>query len=190
VSAFGEIQAALKKAAAALQAEDIPFVLGGGLATWSYGGPESYHDVDLMLREVDARRAQDVLAAVGMRPVDPPEDWLLKAYDGEVLVDLIFAPKGVPVDDALLERSPDRDVAAMRMKVLRLEDAFTMQLLAMHENYFDFPGMLRVARAVREQCDWSEVRARTSESPFAVAFLCLLEHLHVIEPERPVRVAS
>ena len=37
------------------------------------------------------------------RAAEPPEDWLLKAYHDNTLVDLIFAPAGGPVTDELLE---------------------------------------------------------------------------------------
>ena len=29
-----------------------------------------------------------------MRPEDPPEEWLVKAWDGDTLVDLIHHPEG------------------------------------------------------------------------------------------------
>ncbi|MGH3053211.1 MAG: nucleotidyltransferase domain-containing protein [Gaiellaceae bacterium] len=63
----------LKKAAAALREAEVPFMLGGGLACWARGGPESDHDLDLMFRPEDADRALDVLASTGMRPEKPPE---------------------------------------------------------------------------------------------------------------------
>src|SRR6266540_6192988 len=66
----------------------IEFALGGGLASWARGGPESEHDVDFLVRPEDAERAQAALADAGMRPETPPEEWLLKAYDDNgILVD-------------------------------------------------------------------------------------------------------
>ena len=43
------------------------FLLGGSLASWARGGPETTNDIDLMVRREDAKRAQDALAAAGMR---------------------------------------------------------------------------------------------------------------------------
>jgi hypothetical protein len=40
-----------------------------------------------------------------------------------------------------------------------------------------------MARALREQIDWPRVRKETAESPYAFAFLVLLEKLDVIAPE-------
>ena len=101
---FDVLLETLKKAAAALREESIPFLLGGGLACWVRGGPESDHDLDLMVKEEDADRALDVLARAGFRPEKPSEGWLYKAWDDRVLVDLIFHPTGITITDAVFER--------------------------------------------------------------------------------------
>ncbi|MCA1823087.1 MAG: nucleotidyltransferase [Mycobacteriales bacterium] len=175
-----QIVASLKRAAAVLREAGVPFALGGGLACWAHGGPASYHDVDLMVREADAHAAQQALVTAGMRPEDPPEDWLVKVYDGDVLIDLVFRPVGQTIDDELLARSAERDVEAVRMKVMPLEDVLTTQLLAMDEHYLDYAGPLATARAVREQVDWETLRTRTKSSPYAQAFFALLEGLGVL----------
>ena len=56
------------------------------------------------------------------------------------------------------------------------------KLNALEEHACDFGRQLPVARAVREQVDWDEVRAVTADNPFATAFLFLLERLAVVEP--------
>ncbi|HEU0129456.1 MAG TPA: nucleotidyltransferase [Mycobacteriales bacterium] len=174
-----------KRAAAILTEAKVPFAIGGGIACWCYGAPESDHDVDIMLREEDARGAQELLATHGMKPVDPPEDWLVKVYDGDVLIDLIFRPEGLPITDEVIERAPVRDVNAMKMRVLRLEDVFVTKLLSYNEHHLDFLGLLAVARAVREQVDWQAVSEAVDHSPFAAAFLTLVERLGIVaEPLR------
>src|SRR4051794_31990445 len=47
---FDAILATLKKAAAALRDAGVPYALGGGLAAWVRGGPESDHDLDFMVK--------------------------------------------------------------------------------------------------------------------------------------------
>src|SRR4051795_9019069 len=101
---FSELEQTLKKAGAALRDAGIDFLLGGSLASWARGGPETRHDLDLMIRPDDADRALEVLREEGMRPERPPEDWLVKAWDGDTLVDLIFCPKGMPIDDEVIAR--------------------------------------------------------------------------------------
>jgi hypothetical protein len=52
---FADIEHALKRAAAALREADVPFLLGGSLASWARGGPETRHDLDLMIAPGAAR---------------------------------------------------------------------------------------------------------------------------------------
>ena len=80
---FEHLLEALKKVSALLREADVPFVLGGGVAVWARGGPETEHDLDLFLKPEDAQRALDALEAGGLRPEKPPENWLYKAWDGE-----------------------------------------------------------------------------------------------------------
>src|SRR5215213_3749766 len=64
---FSDIEATLKKAAAALREADVPFLLGGSLASWARGGPETRHDLDLMIKPDDVERALAALTGAGMR---------------------------------------------------------------------------------------------------------------------------
>jgi hypothetical protein len=49
----------------------------------------------------------------------------------------------------------------------------------MREHGVDYDQVLELARTVREQIDWDEVRKRTRESPFAKAFFTLVDELGV-----------
>ena len=179
---FSDLEATLKKAAAALREAQVPFLLGGSLASWARGGPETRHDLDLMIKETDVDRALEALEQVGMRPERPPEDWLVKAWDGEVLVDLIHHPKGMPVDDDVIARGEEMSVLSMDVRVMSLEDVLVTKLNALTEHHLRYETLLAIARALREQIDWDHVRERTAESPFARAFFVMLEGLAIIEP--------
>ena len=177
---FVELLEAMKKTGGILNEAEIPWLLGGGLACWARGGPETEHDVDILVRPEDAERAQQALADAGMRPERPPEGWLLKAYEGDILIDLIFDPQGGPIGDALFERADDMEVYAMRMKVAPLEDVMTEKLLALTEQNPDYGSVLELARSLREQVDWETVRERTAGSPFAKAFFTLVDELEIL----------
>src|SRR3954471_12655336 len=92
----------LKRVAAALKQSGIPFALGGSFAVYAHGGHSSDHDVDFLLREQDKEEALQALAAVGFRTEQPPEDWLVKVYDDDRMVDLIYRPVESPVTDETL----------------------------------------------------------------------------------------
>jgi Nucleotidyl transferase of unknown function (DUF2204) len=198
---FSDIEATLKKAAAALREADVPFLLGGSLASWARGGPETRHDLDLMIRRADVERTVAALIDAGMRIEDPPEEWLVKAWDGDVLVDLIFAPKGLPMDDDVFARGEEMPVLSMQMRVMSLDDVVITKLMAITEQHLRYEGVLAIARALREQIDWEHVRGATASSPFARAFFVLLEGLEILpshhdapqtgaRPEPRVRVVT
>jgi hypothetical protein len=177
---FAAIEHALKRAAAALRDAGVPFLLGGSLASWARGGPETRHDLDLMIKPEDAERALQALVDAGMRPEDPPEEWLVKAWDGDVLVDLIFGPKGLPMTDEVIARGESMAVLGMEIRVMALEDVLTTKLMALSEHALRYESLLQIARALREQVVWEAVRDRTESSPFARAFFVLAEGLGIL----------
>ena len=177
---FEDMTESMKKAAAALRDAGVPYVLGGGLGLWARGAPPSGHDIDFLVKPADAETALAALADAGMRVERPPEDWLLKAFDGDVMVDLIFEPSGGPVTDETIERGEELEVLAMPIRVAALEDVFAQKLLAVTEHEPDFSSVLEPARALREQVDWEDVRRRTESSPFGRAFFTIAEGLHIL----------
>lgn len=177
---FSELEHTLKKGAAALRDAGIEFLLGGSLASWARGGPETRHDLDLMIRPEDRERAVEAMTAAGLRIEDPPEEWLVKAWDGDILVDLIFHPKGIVVDDEVLARGEVMAVLGMDIRVMAIEDVLVTKLMALTEHTLRYESLLPIARAVREQVDWLDVRARTAASPFARAFFVMLDGLGIV----------
>jgi hypothetical protein len=172
--------ATMKRAAAALRAAELDFMLGGGMAVWARGGPETDHDVDFYVREDDAERGLAALASAGLRVERPPEEWLYKAYDGPILVDLIFRPAGGPVEDEHFARATELEVVAQTLLVASIDDVLVTKLLALTEQEPDFRAVLEIARALREQVDWEFVRARSSASPFARGFFAIAEGLGIV----------
>ena len=71
-------------------------------------------------------------------------------------------------------------VLSVQMPVLRATDIVVTKLMALDEHYCDFSRMLPVARALREQVDWAQVRREVADNDFAVVFLQLLERLRVL----------
>ena len=179
---FPELIDSMKRAAATLRDAGVPYMLGGGLAAWARGGPPTEHDVDFFVRPADAERSLDALVAAGMKAERPPEGWLLKAWDGETLIDLIYSPAGGNVDQGYFDRAEVMEVAAQRLPVASLGDVLATKLLALNEQDPDMSSVLEIARSLREQIDWEFVRGRTAASPFARAFFTLVEELGVVEP--------
>jgi hypothetical protein len=140
-----------------------------------------------MLRPRDAERALTTLESAGFEPERPPEGWLLKAWDGEVLVDLIFEPAGGPIGEAEFERAATLEVAAQPMLVASIDDVLATKLLALGEQEPDFRAVLEIARSLREQIDWEYVHGRVDGSPFGAAFITLVDGLRILPAPAEVR---
>jgi len=169
----------LKTVAVLFKQERIPFALGGSYGVYARGGPPSEHDVDLMVMHADVERAVQLLTAQGFRAEDPPEDWLVKVYDDDRLIDLIYRPSERVVDQAMLARSDELPVGSVRMPVLPATDLLVNKLLAFSEHYCDFASVLPLARALREQIDWDSAQDESTSSPYAEAFLLLCARLGI-----------
>ena len=65
----------------------------------------------------DAEAALHALVAAGMRAERPPEEWLYKAYDGPILVDLVFRPAGGAIGDEHFARATMMEVGAQTLLV-------------------------------------------------------------------------
>lgn len=167
----------LKVTVAALRERDVPFMLGGSLAAWARGGPEPKKDLDLMVKPQDAERALEALVQAGMRAERPPEEWLLKGWNDQVLVDLIFKPSGLEVTDEVLARADTIPLMAVGTPVMALEDVLVTMLSAIDERSLDYTRLIAIARSLREQIDFPRLRARTSEHPYARAFFTLVKDL-------------
>jgi hypothetical protein len=83
------------------------------------------------------------------------------------------------VDDDLIARGEEREVMAIGIRLMALEDVLTSKLMALDEHSADFSKLLLMTRTLREQIDWQALRDRTRESAFAKAFFTLAEELEI-----------
>jgi hypothetical protein len=170
----------LKRVAYHLKRMGVPFALAGSFAVYARGGRPGDHDVDFLIKQEDAERALAGLCEVGFRGYVPPEGWLVKVYDEDRLVDLIFSPVQRPVTDETLADTDVLSVDACHMPVLSATELMIHKVLSFGPHYCDYTRALPVARSLREQIDWSRVSREISHSPYAQAFMVLLDRLNVV----------
>jgi hypothetical protein len=185
-----DLLTAMKRVARVLSDTGVPFALAGGMAVYARGGHVSDHDVDFLIRERDVEGALTALDRAGLRTERPPEDWLVKAYDGEILVDLIFRPVDRPVTDETLADTTVLPIGAIAVPVLSATELMVHRVLTFTEHHCCFGASLGLARSIREQIDWDRVRAESKDSPFAQAFLFLLEQLDLVPSTNPATRGS
>jgi hypothetical protein len=172
---------ALKRVAVALKGSQVPFALIGGYAVWARGGPESQNDVDFMVAAEDAKEVANSLVEQGLEVRHPPEDWLFKVDTDGTTVDVIFRDSGSPAERSAVESCDVLEVLSVLMPVLPATQLMVQKLNALDEHMCDFANLLAVARAMREQVDWQQVRRQTEHNDFAAAFLYLLERLDIVD---------
>jgi len=172
-----------KKAVAALEGDGIPYLLGGGLGCWAHGGPPSTNDVDLFILPEDADRSLEAMEKARLRTERPPEQWLVKAWDDDILIDLIFGPAGLEMSDEVFARGEVLGLFGMDIRVMSLDDILVTKLMALDEHSLDLAQLLLIARALRENIDWTSIDERTASSPYSRPFFALAEAL---ELDRPV----
>ena len=172
----------MQRVGVVLKESGAPFALAGSMAVWARGGHTSDHDVDFLIRERDVDRVLKAMREAHLRTERPPEDWLVKVYDGDLLVDLIHRPVERPVTDATLRDADVIRVHAVALPVLSATELAIHKLLTFDEHACDFATGLPMARSLREQVDWARVRDEVSGSSYAMAFLRLLELLEVVPP--------
>jgi hypothetical protein len=171
----------LKKAAMVLREARLPFALAGGVAAYARGGGLPVHDLDLVILDEHVDAAARALRDAGMRIERPSEGWLVKAFDDDRMVDLIFSLAGHPDTQALLDRAEEISVGSVPMPVLGATDLVISLLHAFSEHHADFAIALTCVRPLREQVDWARARDQAAGLPFAEAFLVLLERLRIVE---------
>jgi hypothetical protein len=99
--------------------------------------------------------------------------------DHGVLVNLVPRPDA----DGLFTRASWMRIGPTSAYVLSGTDLMIESLMVLNARKLDFAELLQVARALREQINWSSVRKLTNKSPYARAFLGLLEDFRISTPE-------
>ena len=157
----------------AVEAEGLPYVAIGGLATAVFGRPRPTKDIDLFVKPDDADRCVKALETVGFKPEHPKEDWLLKAYKKDVLVDVIFRiHNSIYLDDDMLARAQHHQLKGTTLKVLPPEDFIVTQACTHSEDtpHYWYNALTVIASS---QLDWEYVVRRSSHGPRRVLSLLL-----------------
>jgi len=74
-------------------------------------------------------------------------------------------------------------VLGIDVRVMALEDVMATKLMAIGEHNIDYESCLQIARSLREQIAWDDVRTRTAESPYARGFFTIVEGLGIVQPQ-------
>lgn len=157
----------------ALEDEDVPYLAIGGLATATYGRPRPTKDIDVFVKPEDAERSLKALEQAGFSTEEPKEDWLLKAYKDDVLVDVIFRiHNSIYLDDDMIAKGRRHQLKGTTIKVVPAEDFIVMQACTHSEDtpHYWYNALTVIANS---EIDWDYVIRRSSHGPRRVLSLLL-----------------
>ena len=166
-------RAVLEEVIRAVEDEGLPYLAIGGLATAVFGRPRPTKDIDLFVKPEDAERCVKTLEKAGFTTEDPKEDWLLKAYKNDVLVDVIFRiHNSIYLDEDMLARAQRHELKGTRVRVVPPEDFIVMQACTHSEDtpHYWYNALTVIAKS---ELDWEYVLRRSSHGPRRVLSLLL-----------------
>ena len=147
----------------ALQAANVPFLIGGAYVVEVYAGvSRRTKDFDLFIRPHDVDAALDALAHAGYETELTSSHWLAKARRGRDYVDLIFrAGNGLcEVDDSWFERAQDHELLGLHVKLSPPEETIWMKAYIMERERFDGADVAHILLSCAEKLDWQHLVQR------------------------------
>lgn len=178
----------LGEAVKALEDEDIPYLVIGGVVAALAGCPRFTHDIDVLVKGQDARLALAALERAGFVTDETEPQWLFKAVKEGVLVDVIFRSEGdVLLDDEMLERATEREFEGVKVRAIPLEDFIIIKALAHKENtgrhWYDALALL-----ANQDIDWDYlVRRSVQRGPHRVlSLLFYAKSTDIVVPDRVI----
>ena len=184
-------QAVYRSVMEALQARQVPFLVGGAYAFTPFTGiPRSTKDFDLFVAKTDIMRALQVLDDAGFRTELTFPHWLGKAYQGKEFVDLIFSSgNGVaPVDENWFTNAPMGDVLGVQVHLAPAEEMLWSKAFVMERERYDGGDVIHLLRARAEKLDWNRVLERFG--PYWRVLLSNLILFGFVYPGERTRVPS
>src|SRR5213594_464910 len=164
-----------RRSVAALQAANVPFLIGGAYVVEAYAGvSRRTKDFDLYVQPRDVRAAMDALARARYETEMTFPHWLAKAGRGQDHVDLIFrAGNGLcEVDDSWFERARDDELLGLQVNLCAPEEMIWMKAYIMERERFDGADIAHILRRCAVEIDWPHLVRR-----FGPDWRVLLSHL-------------
>jgi hypothetical protein len=164
-----------RRSVVALQAANIPFLIGGAYVVEVYAGvSRQTKDFDLYLRPQHTDSALAALKRAGYETEKTFPHWLAKAERGPDCVDLIFrAGNGLcEVDDSWFERAQSSNFLDFEVKLCAPEEMIWMKAYIMERERFDGADIAHILQSCAEKLDWPHLVRR-----FGPDWRVLLSHL-------------
>jgi len=189
VEAEDRFVAVLRDASAALDAEEVDYLLMGGVGSAAVGRPRWTHDIDFFVRPEDAHRVLKTLARAGFTTEETYPDWLFKAFKDDVMVDVIFrSAGGILLDDEMLSRAGKGVFKGQPVRLIAPEDLIVIKAVVNDEHiprhWYDALGLISFC-----DIDWDYLvrRAQQFGARRILSLLLYAQSNDLIVPSGPVK---
>lgn len=192
---MGKVEAPLgkfKKATDQLEATGIDYLVFGGIAVWNYGRRRWTRDIDLLIKQLDAKRALTVLTDAGFMTEETDHDWIYKAAIDHANIDLIFRARGeIVLTSELLSRGRRLNLDGHTFNVMDPENLVIVKILATKEiRPADWYDAISILHSLEGSFDWNYfARQSSAYADKVLSFLFFVEAFggdgegaHIIPP--------
>lgn len=145
-----------KKATDRLEDAGIDYLVFGGIAVWGYGRRRWTRDIDLLIRQREAKDALKALAQAGFETEETDDRWLYKAVLDHASIDLIFQAKGeITLTSELLERRRNVEIDNYNFTIMDPENLVLVKILATKEiRPGDWYDAVSILHNLEDSFDW------------------------------------
>jgi putative nucleotidyltransferase-like protein len=159
----------------ALNAAEIPFLVGGAYAFARYTGIARHtKDFDVFVHPRDFDRVLTTLGEAGYRTEVPFAHWLGKAYCGDDFVDIIHSSGNAVamVDDDWFAHAIPDEVLGRPVRLVPPEEMIWSKAFIMERERYDGADIVHILRACAPTLDWDRLLRR-----FGPYWRVLLSHV-------------
>src|SRR5436190_6047454 len=146
-----------------LDAEGIPYVVGGGYAMAHYTGiARNTKDLDIFVKPSDHKRVLATMERAGYRTEYFYPFWIAKALCGESFIDILYnSGNGLcPVDDDWFRYARDFEIHGHPTKLCPPEEQLWSKAFVMDRDRFDGTDVNHIIFAQGQTMDWRRLLAR------------------------------
>lgn len=164
----------LAEAIAITEAEGVPYLGAGSMASATWGRPGPFGDIDLLIDPRSAKPLLTAFAGAGFTTDEPFPQWLFKAEKNGITVDMIFEMAGqLYLEPQMIERGSVVEVLGTKLRMISPEDFIISQALAFKEDtavyWFNAFGVIG-----RQDIDWDYIVEMSQRGPRMVLAMLLL----------------
>lgn len=168
---FAEV---LAEAIAITEANKVPYLGAGSMASVTWGRPGPFGDIDLLIDPRSAKPLLNAFAEASFATDEAFPQWLFKAEKNGITVDLIFEMAGqLYLEPQMIERGSVAEVLGTNLQMISPEDFVLSQALAFKEDtavyWFNAFGVIG-----RQNMDWDYIVEMSQRGPRMILAMLLL----------------